>query len=296
MRFVTERIFPFLLSQSKKMFVEKMFFMLAISLFVVHILITLVSCISIASGADSEAVMPDPLDTIYTPFSVILLYEVYLLIFYLPRSITTYIGKQYEIITLILVRKLFHDIPMFSEQGSFNSDNIVHLLVSLGGLLTLCALVYVFYKFAGKKKPRYMDGTEKDYSSFVAKKKILSVILVAVFFVLFSWSFRELYEIRFHGTDDIMHAIREMTDTFFNDFFVVLILTEVLLLLFTFSFSDKFDKVLRNSGFIISTMLLKLSFRAEGNTVIFIMLAATAFGVAVLAIYKMWDVKPVEKE
>jgi hypothetical protein len=265
--------------------------MLAISLFVVHIVVTLVSCLNIASGSDPEAVMPNLLDTVYTPFSVILLYEVYLLIFYLPRSITTYIGKQYEIITLILVRKLFHDIPLFSEHGSFCAENIIHLLVSLGGLLTLCVLIFVFYRFAGKKKPCYPDGTDRDYSSFVAKKKALSVILVAVFIVLFSWSFRELYDVPFHGTDDIMHAIREMTDTFFNDFFVVLILTEVLLLLFTFSFSDKFDKVLRNSGFIISTMLLKLSFRAEGNTVIFIMLAATAFGVAVLAIYKLWDVK-----
>jgi hypothetical protein len=38
----------------------------------------------------------------YTPFSFILIYEVFLLVFYLPSSTSKYIGKQYEIITLIV--------------------------------------------------------------------------------------------------------------------------------------------------------------------------------------------------
>ena len=48
--------------------------------------------------------------SIYTPFSFILIYEIYLLIFYLPRSISTYISKQFEIITLIVIRRIFKDI------------------------------------------------------------------------------------------------------------------------------------------------------------------------------------------
>jgi hypothetical protein len=37
----------------------------------------------------------------YTPFSVLLFDEVYLLVYYLRRSTTIYIGKQYEIIALM---------------------------------------------------------------------------------------------------------------------------------------------------------------------------------------------------
>ena len=42
-----------------------------------------------------------PINAMYTPFSVLLFYEVYLLVYYLRRSTTIYIGKQYEIIALM---------------------------------------------------------------------------------------------------------------------------------------------------------------------------------------------------
>ena len=42
------------------------------------------------------------LSAIYTPFSILLYYEVYLLILAIPNSITKAIGKQFEIISLII--------------------------------------------------------------------------------------------------------------------------------------------------------------------------------------------------
>jgi hypothetical protein len=53
--------------------------------------------------------LKNPISAIYTPFSFIIIYEV-LLIYYLPKSFTTYITKRYEIITLIIIRKLFKDL------------------------------------------------------------------------------------------------------------------------------------------------------------------------------------------
>ena len=54
--------------------------------------------------------LSNPIVATYTPFSFIIVYEVYMLVYYLPRSITTYISKQYEIITLIIIRRLFKDL------------------------------------------------------------------------------------------------------------------------------------------------------------------------------------------
>ena len=39
---------------------------------------------------------------IYTPFSFLLIYEVFLFLIYLPKSFTKSIGKQYEIISIIV--------------------------------------------------------------------------------------------------------------------------------------------------------------------------------------------------
>ena len=46
------------------------------------------------------------LKAIYTPFSFILFYEVFLLVIIIPKSISEFIGKQFEVITLITLRSL----------------------------------------------------------------------------------------------------------------------------------------------------------------------------------------------
>ena len=66
--------------------------------------------LNIINFSSSTELLNNPISAIYTPFSFILIYEVYLLIYYLPKSFTTYITKQYEIITLIIIRKLFKDL------------------------------------------------------------------------------------------------------------------------------------------------------------------------------------------
>jgi uncharacterized membrane protein YhdT len=69
----------------------------------------------IALSAEGFIAMPggllaNPISAIYTPFSFILVYEVYLLIYYLPKSTSFYIETIFEIITLIIIRRIFKDI------------------------------------------------------------------------------------------------------------------------------------------------------------------------------------------
>ena len=58
------------------------------------------------------------LHAVYTPFSFILFYEVMLLVLALPRSHTSSMGKQYEIISLIVIRRVFKDIGEFSDPAN----------------------------------------------------------------------------------------------------------------------------------------------------------------------------------
>ena len=54
----------------------------------------------------------NPISALYTPFSFILIYEAFLLVYYIPRSFSTAVSKQYEIMSLIIIRKIFKDIPL----------------------------------------------------------------------------------------------------------------------------------------------------------------------------------------
>ena len=83
---------------------------MALVSFFIHLAIIYLMKFDFLIFSSNSELFNNPISAIYTPFSFILIYEVYLLIYYLPKSFTTYITKQYEIITLIIIRKLFKDL------------------------------------------------------------------------------------------------------------------------------------------------------------------------------------------
>jgi hypothetical protein len=78
---------------------------------------------------------------------------------------------------------------------------------------------------------------------------------------------------------------------FFNDFFTLLILVDVFILLLSFAYTDRYSQLIRNTGFIISTILLRLSFSASGITGILLIISGIVFGLLILLIYNA-----IEKE
>ena len=87
---------------------ERAILMIAIAGYLLHLTLILLNHLKVLQL--ESKFFQNPIAAIYTPFSFILVYEVYLLIYYLPKSFTNYITKQYEIITLIIIRKLFKDL------------------------------------------------------------------------------------------------------------------------------------------------------------------------------------------
>jgi len=91
---------------------ERVVVAIALIAFVAHLILIGLRHVDLlpAHSHHLDELLTNPIAAIYTPFSFILVYEVYLLVFYLPQSITQYIARQYEIITLIIVRRIFKDI------------------------------------------------------------------------------------------------------------------------------------------------------------------------------------------
>jgi preprotein translocase subunit SecG len=87
----------------------------------------------------------------------------------------------------------------------------------------------------------------------------------------------------------MVSSITDVNKIFFGDFFMVLILVDVMLLLFSLLHTNKFSAVIRNSGYIISTILIKISFGTDGilNTVLIVV--AVLFGVLILAIHNKYE-------
>lgn len=287
------KIYQFFLSDRSKGKISNLIFMTAIAFFIVHSMVIALVSLGVLPGSlyNRLAVVPEPLSAIYTPFSIILLYEIYLIIYYLPKSIKIYLGKQYEIIALILIRNIFDDLAKLSaEMNGAVNEHISDLLWTFGGLIVLLLLIFCFYKLSESKHIRTSESEcNIKQRRFIFIKKVLSLFLLLLFVLLFFRSLTSLYDFYPLTMDNIISVIKEMSNQFFTTFFTVLIIVEVLLLLFMYDLDENFSKVIRNSGFIISTILLKLSFRVEDKANIVFILIAVAFGVVILGINRLYE-------
>ncbi|MDR9398692.1 MAG: hypothetical protein RI562_06485 [Salibacter sp.] len=287
-----QNINQILLSEETRKKAERFFVIIAIVSFIIHLTAILLIDVDILETPKNNSLIISPLAAIYTPFSFILIYEVYLLVFYLPKSMTDYIGKQYEIITLILIRKIFYDLSQLKLNTNwFETEANLKFTYDILGVLSLFVLIFFFYKLSVKYKEitveKQIDINEKT-KRFIKIKTIMANMLVLVVFFLaiysfVNWIFENTIEVK-----EVSKGIKDVNSIFFDDFFTVLILTDVLLLLITFFQTDVFSRVIRNSGFIISTIMIKLSFSANGVLNTILIVSAVGFGVLLLLIFNQY--------
>ena len=64
---------------------------------------------------------------------------------------------------------------------------------------------------------------------------------------------------------------------------------DVFILLISFQYTERYSQLIRNTGFIISTILLRLSFSASGLTSILLIISGILFGLLILLIYNAME-------
>ncbi len=131
------------------------------------------------------------LKAIYTPFSFILFYEVFLLVIILPKSISEFIGKQFEVITLITLRSFFHDIADFDLKASddINNPEYIYLLYDLCAALIMLGLTILYYRIYQKNRKA---GGSTELNNFINIKKMVSLGMILILLLLsvsslFTW-------------------------------------------------------------------------------------------------------------
>ena len=262
---------------------EKNIMFFAIGGFIIHLILILLETqlgVEIFSGKTNLS--SNPISALYTPFTFILVYEAFLLIYYLPRSFTTSVAKEYEIISLVLIRKIFKDIPNLDLDNNdlLNSNNI-QLLYDLSAVIIIFYMIYLFKK-TWHDIPK--KETKKNLEKFISYKKLLSVLLLPTLIFLCIYNFADWFNSVFYSIDPYSG---NLDGVFFKDFFTILILVDVLILLLSLQYTERYSQLIRNTGFIISTILLRLSFGVEGLLSIVLLLLGVVFGLIILRIYKL---------
>jgi len=226
------------------------------------------------------------LDTLYTPFSIFLAYEVYELIRTIPESFTNSIGKQFEIITLLVVRDILKRLSDIDASASSSiDDSITILFVESLAFLMLFSTALLFKRAGGKQIPSNFGNNK--LNKFILQKKQLAILLFAVYILvaiysLFSWS------------SDLLEGEGSTNRTiFFLDFFTILIMADILILLASYQYITDFSHLARNTGFILSTVILRVAIASPGVSGAIMFILAGGLGVAVLWVSTLLSKKEV---
>ncbi len=282
------KLHQFFLSEFAKKRIEKTILYVALLGFFIHLILIYLSNAGIVNLSLESELLKNPISAIYTPFSFILVYEVYLLIYYLPKSFTTYVTKQYEIITLIIIRKLFKDLSILELSSDwFQIKGDLQFTYDILASIILFYLIFQFQK-QGMQKAIQQQENKPKIERFISRKKIIAISLVPIFFIMALITLANWITGVSFGSSDLP-SFETINNLFFDKFFTVLILVDVVLLLISFFYTDKFHKIIRNSGFVVSTILIRMSFGVSGLISTILIVVAALFGLAILIIHNKYE-------
>lgn len=182
-------------------------------------------------------------------FTLVLILEVVSLIFTLPCSISKAVGKQFEILALILLRSAFKTLADFPEPITITGHEreLWIILTDGGGAVAIFALLGV-YRLLQSKLDETIKGGPTLFR-FVAAKKIVALVILVVFIGM--------------GVQNGLLVLQgEKPFHFFRNFYTVLIFSDIMLVLIAQRFLPEFRAIFRNSGFALATLLIRLALTA----------------------------------
>jgi hypothetical protein len=204
---------------------------------------------------------------IYVAFTLLLVAEVLSLVFTLPDSVANSVGKQFELLSLILLRKAFLEFSELGEplQWEGLSSQLLVILADGTGALLIYVLVTLFFRI---QRHRPITAGEDEQEGFIRTNKLVSLAVLASF--------------AFLVVDDTLRALAGEPYPFFEAFYLVLIFADVLLVLISYRYSDSYHVVFRNSGFALSAVMIRVSLSAPAylNAALGVFAVLFALGIA----------------
>ncbi|HEX8658238.1 MAG TPA: hypothetical protein VF690_11905, partial [Hymenobacter sp.] len=115
-------------------------------------------------------------------FTLLLLFEMVSLVFVIPDSIANSIGKQIEILCLVLLRSSFKEVSHYRFERPLQSqlESVYKMVVDGGGTLLVFLLLSLYY---GVQRHRAI--TQKaDRAGFVQLKQFIALLVLAALLLL----------------------------------------------------------------------------------------------------------------
>lgn len=204
-------------------------------------------------------------DAVAHTFTLVLVLEVVDLVFSLPKSTSRSVGKQFEILALILLRNAFKELNNlpFPVDITNHTDVLVRLATNGAGALAVFVLLGA-YLHAQRCAPKHWapDILQK----FIAAKKLVALLVLGSFLCM--GVYNGILIVRGEPHFDVFH-----------DFYTVLVFTDILIVLIAQRYMPEFHAIFRNSGFALSTLFIRMALTTDTILSVIVGVGAMVFAV-----------------
>lgn len=224
-------------------------------------------------------------------FYLLVLAEIMGLIFSLAESVSRSVGKQIEILSLILLRQSFELLSEFDEPirwdvllGKITDSRLLDLILDAVASLLVFVLVGYYYRIL-LQQPMSQDS--RDQASFIKDKKVVALVLLVGLAIVTT-----------RGAIDYFN-VGGKSSQFFEEVFSLLIFSDVLIVLISLRYSASYRVVFRNSAFALATVLIRLALTAPSPYNALLGVSAALYSIALTLAYNKYapilrEVKPAK--
>ncbi len=265
---------------------EVFFVYLAIILGGLHVLIIALA----RAGILDNTYLADQslLTAVATPFTVILLFEVLMMILSVAKSIPVSVGKQYEIVALVLVRDVFKLLSELKPQESVlgQIDLVAIGLADVFLAIIFFGLIYLYNRAREKVEENFCKlEYESGFMKVKEKFSLFLVVCYLVFMAVFAYNL-----IQSGSIEQLINKFKELD--FLIDLFTLMVLADVLILLLTFIRRNSFSSVFYEAVLVISAVVIRFAFVLSSPFNGLFAIAGIVIGVFVSWVYSKYSCKP----
>lgn len=208
-------------------------------------------------------------------FTLFLIVEIIGLIVGLATSVADTAGKQFEVFSLILLRRSFKELVKFDEEPiewtfEVGREAVQLVVVDAVGALLIFLTLGLFYTLQ-RHESIIQNRTQQWY--FVAQKKLVANVLLLI-----------LGGLGVYTIGQTLLLGEEVP--FFNSVYTVLIFSDVLIVLISLRYSSTYHVVFRNSGYAAATVMIRLALAGPDYLGTVLGVIAALFNLGIAAAYR----------
>lgn len=225
----------------------------------------------------------NPFYAIELAFNILLIFEVLGLILIIPRSVADSVGKQFEIISLILLRDAFKEFGKHVDEINWDYTFLVEMLPVWSdafGAILVFFLTGLFYRL---QKHRPITRNKKEKSEFIRTKKLLAIYLTITFICMGIYDIVTAYQ-----HNQFIYSIKL--------FYTLLIFTDIFFLLYSLRYTTRYSNLFRYSSFALATIFLRFSLSAPAYFNVLLAVIAGLMVLAVTYIYNNQIIKRIKEK